>query len=258
MPAHTHVIAGRCTTEFDPEHGGGAAGRGRTDRTTREQRGDVVVVCKPDDTVLVHDADGYQPVAWLTRADRVAVEGDRVTAWDGDATLRVTVHERYGGGQFPTSAAGRPLGDCPDCGATLVRAGGGVTCPDCETIYGLPADATVLEEPCEACGLPRFAVMRGERFALCIDPDCESLDDRVTDAFDCEWACPDCGEDLRVLRRGGLLLGCDAYPDCDWNTGMPRGEVVGDCACGLPVVETDDGRRCLDTACERAPAAGTP
>jgi DNA topoisomerase-1 len=245
MPARTHVIAGRCTTAYD-----GA--------DAHEQRGDVVVVCKPDDTVLVHDADGYQPVAWLTRADRVAIDEDGLTAWEGDTTLRVTVHERHGGAEFPTSRAGPPVGDCPDCGTTLLQAGGGVTCPDCDSSYGLPADATILEETCETCGLPRFAVHRGQRFTLCVDPACESLDDRVTDAFDREWACPDCGDDLRVIRRGGLLLGCDAYPDCDWNTAVPRGDVVADCGCGLPIVETGDGRHCLDTACERPTRAGTP
>lgn len=55
------VFAGDCTVSFE----------GSRDRT---QRGRVVVVAKPDRTVLVHDAGGYQPVAWLTRADSLTVE----------------------------------------------------------------------------------------------------------------------------------------------------------------------------------------
>jgi DNA topoisomerase-1 len=56
------LVVGDCTTELT----GG----------TREQRqrGRVAVVVKPDDTVLIHDAAGYQPVAWLTRPDSLFVE----------------------------------------------------------------------------------------------------------------------------------------------------------------------------------------
>jgi DNA topoisomerase-1 len=246
MAARTHVIAGRCTTTYDDGTTSDAA-----DRRGHEQHGDVVVVCKPDDTVLVHDAEGYQPVAWLTRADRVAIDDDGLRAWKDDSVLEVTVDERYGAGRYPTGPAGTPVGDCPDCEATLVSAAGRVTCPACESRYGLPGDATLLDEPCEDCGLPRIAVTRGDTFRVCLDPGCEPLEDAVADAFDREWACPDCGEDLRVLRRGTLLLGCDAYPDCDWNTAVPRGEVVDRCECGLPVVDDGDGPSCLDDGCER-------
>ncbi|MFB6301383.1 MAG: hypothetical protein ABEH78_00760, partial [Haloferacaceae archaeon] len=48
------VLAGECTVRFE----------GSRERT---QRGHVIVVIKPDRTTLVHDADGYQPAAWLTR-----------------------------------------------------------------------------------------------------------------------------------------------------------------------------------------------
>ncbi|MUW15544.1 DUF91 domain-containing protein, partial [Halorubrum sp. CBA1125] len=62
MPERLRVLAGDChVTE-------------RGDRS-RAYRGRVVVLIKPDDTTLVHDADGYQPVAWLTRPDSVVVEG---------------------------------------------------------------------------------------------------------------------------------------------------------------------------------------
>src|SRR6056297_776882 len=54
-----HVYAGDCTTSYSAND------------DSRRQRGRVVVVHKPDDTVLVHDAEGYQPVEWLTRANAV-------------------------------------------------------------------------------------------------------------------------------------------------------------------------------------------
>lgn len=247
MPDRTTVIAGRCTTTYDDAD------------DVREQQGDVVVVCKPDDTLLVHDATGYQPVAWLTRADRAAVADDRVTAWDGDATLDVQVHERYGGGQFPVSDAGHPVGTCPACDGTLLRTSEAVSCPDCQDRYAIPADASVVDDPCPDCGLPRFRVQRGEPLTVCLDRRCESLDQRVAEAFDRVWDCPDCGDDLRVLRRGGLILGCASYPACETSLSFPAGEVVDECPCGLPVFETPGGtRRCLDSTCERASSTATP
>lgn len=91
----------------------------------------------------------------------------------GDARLRVTAHSEDGYAAYPVTRAGRPVGDCPDCGA-----------------------------------------------------------------------------DLRVLKRGGLLVGCDAYPDCEVSYSLPHGTVVGDCSCGLPVFELASGRRCLDSSCD--------
>jgi len=234
MPDCT-VIAGRCTTTFE----------GARDR---HQHGDVVVLVKPDNTVLVHDADGYQPVAWLTRPESVTVTDERVTATDGDQFLAVEVHDTHNWGRHPTSMAGLPVGDCPDCGAQLVRSGGEVSCPSCGS-YSLPRSATVLEETCEKCGLPRIRVERGATFVVCLDRACESLDERVRAAFDREWDCPDCGGDLRVLRRGGLLLGCEEYPDCETGFAFPEGVHDGACDCGLPAFETPTGRRCLDSGC---------
>jgi len=236
----TRVMAGECTTVFQGSR-------------EREQRGDVLVVVKPDNTVLVHDAAGYQPVAWLTRAESVAVEDGTVTARDGDEFLRVVAHEEHGSARFPASEAGVPVADCPDCPGTLVRAGGDVTCTGCSERYGLPTDATVTGGRCGDCGLPTMRVERGEAFACCIDRDCESLDDRVTAAFDREWDCKHCGGDLRILRRGGLIAGCERYPDCDTGYALPAGIVLGDCACGLPAFETAGGQRCLDSACDRTP-----
>ncbi|MEF8883041.1 MAG: hypothetical protein V5A34_11025, partial [Halapricum sp.] len=53
-----------------------------------------------------------------------------------------------------------------------------------------------------------------------------------------------------VLRRGGLLAGCEHYPDCDTGFAFPAGTVVGECDCGLPLFETSTGQRCLDATCQ--------
>ena len=232
------VRAGECTSTFD----------GNRVRA-HEQRGRMVVLIKPDNTVLVHDADGYQPVAWLTRAESVTVDGDRIEARDGDQHLRVTVHDEFASGRYPASAAGKPVGDCPSCESALVRTGDGVTCTNCGVRYGLPGDATVLEEHCD-CGLPKMAVERGSEFRVCLDRDCESMDAAVKQAFDREWDCPNCEGDLRILRRGGLLAGCEHYPDCDTGFAFPSGTLTGTCSCGLPLFETTGGTRCLDATCE--------
>ena len=234
------VTTGECTTTFD----------GNRVRA-HEQRGCMTVLIKPDNTVLVHDADGYQPVAWLTRAESVTVETDRIEARDGDQHLRVDVHEEYARGQYPASAAGRPVGDCPDCAGTLVRTTDGVSCTGCSARLGLPGDATVVDERCD-CGLPLMRVERGHIFDICIDRECESMDAAVKSAFDREWECPNCDGDLRILRRSGLLVGCENHPDCDTGFAFPSGTVVGECACGLPLFDTDGGRHCLDGTCDAA------
>ena len=239
MPDATHVIAGTCTATFD--------GTGRD----RRQHGEVLVIVKPDGTTLVHDAAGYQPVAWLTRPESVTVEPDAVTAADGDQHLSVSIHDTHARGRYPTTDAGVPVGECP-CGGQFVRARGAVTCPECGDRYGLPTGAAVTDEHCSECGLPRLRAERGATFVVCLDWDCESLDERVRRAFDREWDCPDCGADLRVLRRGGLVLGCDRYPDCETAFAFPEGVHDGTCACGLPAFESSSGRRCLDATCGEA------
>ncbi|WP_254272610.1 endonuclease NucS domain-containing protein [Haloarcula marina] len=235
----TRVMAGECTTVFEGSR-------------EREQRGDVLVVVKPDNTVLVHDAEGYQPVAWLTRAESVAVEDGTVTASDGDELLRVVAHEEHGSARFPASNAGVPVADCPACGGTLVRTRGNVTCTTCDADYGIPSDASVTGGRCADCGLPTMRVERGEAFECCLDRACESMDDRVAEAFDRMWDCPDCDGDLRIIRRGGLLAGCENYPDCDTGFSFPSGLVVEKCPCGLPIFETAGRRRCLDGTCDAA------
>ncbi|WP_254536765.1 endonuclease NucS domain-containing protein [Halomarina litorea] len=248
MSDSMRVVAGECTTEF-------------TGSRERAQRGHVVCLCKPDNTVLVHDVDGYQPVAWLTRPESLSVGGDPlvVEARDGDQHLRVTVHREHGMASYPASVAGVPVGTCPECagagtaperGGTLVRSRGAVECLDCGARHGIPTDATVLDSTCEDCGLPTMRVERGAAFEVCLDRSCESLDDAVAEAFDRAWDCPDCGSSLRILRRGGLIAGCDAYPDCETAFAVPEGVVAGTCDCGLPALRTSRGVRCLDSACE--------
>jgi len=236
----TRTIAGDCIVRFD----------GSRDR---HLRGRVLVVVKPDDTVLVHDADGYQPVAWLTRPEELSVTRDPLwlVAVDGDETLRVEAAGDAGGvavADHDVSEAGVPVGDCR-CGGPLVRTGGSVVCLSCDEKYPLPGGAAVLETTCD-CGLPEFRVDRGETFDLCLDYDCGSLLEAVRGEFEGAWDCPDCGGDLAVLQRGGLLAGCERYPDCETGFNIPDGVVTGECDCGLPRFETASGERCLDTGCE--------
>jgi len=238
MTEPTRVVAGDCSVVHD-----------RAERA--EYRGRVVVVVKPDNTVLVHDADGYQPVAWLTRADEVLVESLEeytILARSGDECLRVVAHDPVRHLRYPASAAGTPVGDCPDCDGRLVRVSGAVVCTDCDARYGLPAGATVREECCD-CGLPRLRVERGLALDVCLDRACEPLVEAVSTEFDRAWDCPDCGSPLRVLRQGGLLVGCEAYPDCETSYSFPTGLVDGECGCGLPTFATGGGRRCLDSTC---------
>ncbi|MGM0592387.1 MAG: topoisomerase DNA-binding C4 zinc finger domain-containing protein [Halobacteriota archaeon] len=237
------IFAGECTTRFEG---------------TRErlQRGWVVVLVKTDKTVLVHDATGYQPVAWLTRPDSLTIETDGrgfgLTARTDEQVLRVVSHTVSGRAVYPATRAGIPVGECPECAGPLVRTGGDVVCLGCAAGYSLPPGATVLDSTCEDCGLPEIRVARGDRFELCLDRACDPLDDHVRDRFDREWDCPDCGDDLRIVRAGGgLLAGCDAYPDCDTAFSISAGVVTDTCPCGLPVFDTAAGPRCLDGTCDR-------
>lgn len=271
MTATTHVFAGECTARFTTLRGRpldadvSTSGTetnsddhaGDPDRDERVHRGRVVTLVKPDDTVLVHDADGYQPVAWLTRADSVSLaeDSDRIvlTAVDGGERLKVTFDADAQRSSYPVSTAGRPVGTCPDCGSSLVRAHGEIGCLGCRDSHSLPSGATVLAEACEDCGLPQMRVRRGEVFQLCVDRGCEALSNAVEAALDCEFDCPDCGEPLRVKSyRGRQYLGCDGYPDCETSVSIPPGEVVGECVCGLPLFDTGSETRCLDGTCDHA------
>ncbi|MFB6094365.1 MAG: DUF91 domain-containing protein [Halanaeroarchaeum sp.] len=238
MQRSIRMFAGRCTvTEND---------------ATRE--GEVVAVVKPDNTVLVHDAEGYQPAAWLTRADAVQVERDdggfRLRARKGDDRLAVR-GSTIGQAEFAVSPSGPRVGTCPHCEAPLVRDRGSVACIGCGREYPLPRDATLTDDTCEDCGLPTISVERGDHFEVCLDRECESIDQAVRDRFAGAWTCPDCASTLAIERERGLRATC---PDCDRSHRLPGGIVSDPCACGLPTFETVDGPRCLDPDCEASGA----
>jgi len=250
MSDKTRILAGDCTVRFE----------GTRDRI---QRGHVVILVKPDRTVLVHDADGYQPVAWLTRPDDVTIEHDgegfSLRAHADSQELLVTSNAATGLQSVTVSEAGVPVGTCPDCEGPLVRSRGEIQCLDCEETYGLPAGATVLDTSCDDCGLPQMRVDRGESFELCVDYACESLSTAVRERFDGEWACPDCGSPLKVRSPDGrIFLGCDDYPTCETSFSFPSGVVVDDCECGLPRFRTASGERCLDGGCEATSESESP
>jgi DNA topoisomerase-1 len=232
------VLAGDCTVTYED------------DADARTVRGRVVTLVKPDGTVLVHDAGGYRPAAWLTRADTVAVNrnGDAftVTAGSGATRLRVESHETFGRVRLPVSVAGSPVGECPDCDAVLVRDGDTLACTGCRREYRVPRDATVTGEQCSECGLPTVRVERGAAVTVCADRECDPLAAAVADRFDGAWPCPDCGTGLEIRRERGLRAVC---PDCERRLAIPRGEVVATCDCGLPVVGDGDAARCLDPDC---------
>jgi len=71
---------------------------------------------------LVHDTDGYQPVAWLTRPESLSVTRDPLwlLASDGDETLRIEAAGDVALTEHEATDAGTPVGDCR-CGGQLVR-----------------------------------------------------------------------------------------------------------------------------------------
>ena len=87
---------------------------------------------------------------------------------------------------------------------------------------------------------------RGATVEVCVDRDCESLDDAVRERFAGEWDCPDCGDSLAIRRNRGLRAVCE---DCDVSLPVPTGVVDGSCDCGLPRFDSPGGSRCLDPSC---------
>ncbi|QSG13196.1 Topoisomerase DNA binding C4 zinc finger fused to uncharacterized N-terminal domain often associated with RecB-like endonuclease [Halapricum desulfuricans] len=59
----------------------------RSARQRHEQRSRVLVIAKPDNTVLVHNAEGYQPATWLARGDSDNRQDQR---------LKVITHGEFG------------------------------------------------------------------------------------------------------------------------------------------------------------------
>ncbi|MFB6134466.1 MAG: DUF91 domain-containing protein [Halanaeroarchaeum sp.] len=230
------------------------AGRCTVSETDATQEGTVVALVKPDNTVLVHDVDGYQPMAWLTRADAVQVErndgGFRLRARKSGETLSISGAD-VAHAEFAASPSGPRVGTCPTCTNTLVRQRGAITCVGCGESYPLPRDAVLTDDTCEACGLPTLSVERGAHFEVCLDRECESIDAVVRDRFAEEWSCPTCDGTLDIERNRGLRATCGR---CDRSHPIPSG-IAGDrCECGLPTFETRAGVGCLDPECERTGA----
>lgn len=190
-----------------------------------------------------------------------------VTARTGERRLHVEAHTVADRAILPVADTGVPVGtappDHPEASGPLIRADGAVRALDSGTHYLLVAGATALDRACDDCRLPLTRAERGAVFDVCVDRSCESLDDAVRERFDRVWTCPDCGADLRVIRRHRrLLAGCDDCLECETAFSIPAGTVVENCACGLPLFETPTGERCLDgrvrPAGERSERAVTP
>ncbi len=155
----------------------------------------------------------------------------------------------------------RTLGPCDECDHDLVvrsSRGGSyfVGCdgyPDCENTYPLPSrgDPILLDETCEEHGLQHVKMLAGQSTFTHGCPRCKT--EEAEDEEDVVIGdCPDCGDsddgELAIKRtpRGGRLVGCTRYPDCDYSLPLPRrGDVeVTDEICGehgLPEVEIHTG-----------------
>ncbi|MFB6085743.1 MAG: DUF91 domain-containing protein [Halodesulfurarchaeum sp.] len=233
------MIAGRCTVRHEADE-------------QSESEGDVVVLVKPDNTVLVHDASGYRPAGWLTRADSVQLSlserSFELHANSGGETLQVTGEDPTVA-ELPATTAGPVVGTCPDCAATMVRAAGEVSCLGCGATYPLPRNAAVTDSTCETCDLPTISLTRGTDLEVCLDRECDPIDAVVRATFEGEWHCPTCGSTLEIARARTLGARC---PTCETHFPIPDGRVAGTCDCGLPWFETDHGGRCLDPACSAA------
>jgi DNA topoisomerase-1 len=227
--------------------GDGTVVEDATDR--REFRGRIVVLAKPDGTVLVHDHSGYQPVAWLTRADAVTVTDDdafRLTAHDerADDWLRVTGHDtpssengRNGheslaslSGQYPVSPAGEPIGRCPSCDGALVDRTGTVACVHCDRSHAYPDDATIRPPSTATASTNAPATTSTNAPATASTNTPASASTTNTDVLDASDAMTD---------------GTDDGPDT-----TPGGRT---CECGLPRMRVERGVAvdcCVDRNCE--------
>ena len=131
----------------------------------------------------------------------------------------------------------RTLGECPECGGDLVvrtsrRGDEFVGCdsyPDCENTYPLPDDGklVLVDEDCDEHGLSHVKVLNGRNTyvhgcPICKAEEAEEDDDVVI------GDCPDCADPeggelaIKRTRRGGRLVGCTRYPDCDYSLPLPR------------------------------------
>ena len=157
--------------------------------------------------------------------------------------------------------ADKTLGECPECGDTLLvrrsRTGSYfVGCdgyPECRFTLPLPStgEPLVLEETCDEHGLHEVKMLAGRNTfvhgcPLCAAEEAEESEDRVI------GACPECGAEeggelaIKQLQTGSRLVGCTRYPDCDYSLPLPRrGDIeVTDTYCNehdLPELVVHDG-----------------
>lgn len=168
MTNSMRVYAGECTAEYE----------GTVDRMAR---GHVVALIKPDNTVLVHDRDGYSPAVWLTRPASLDVDhgdGPRITAVDGDQRLTVRFHGVEEALSPAVSVAGVPVGSTADAGDTdrsFVRNRGSVVDLATGDRYAVSAGSTVLNVRCE-CGLPLIRAEQTADDQRCLDSACERVE----------------------------------------------------------------------------------
>ncbi|MGZ4901740.1 MAG: DEAD/DEAH box helicase [Halobacteriota archaeon] len=141
------------------------------------------------------------------------------------------------------------IGHCKRCGGSLRHVDNVIAC-DCGVVYKLPAGADLTDRKC-ACGLPKFK-LKLLGIDVCVDRQCENMDAIIAAAFVTrKFTCPRCGGPLTVVRRKGLIVGCERYYDgCKTAFLLPsNATITGRCTCGLPRLQLKTKARCLDTSC---------
>ncbi len=126
------------------------------------------------------------------------------------------------------------VGECPECGGTLVerkgKRGRFVGCtnyPDCDNTYQIPRTGSVqpANKSCPECGAPKIRVYhRGDTEELCVDLNCKYSKDKRF-----RGKCPDCDGDIMEMRsyRSKRFLGCSNYPECKRTYPLPqKGRVI--------------------------------
>jgi DNA topoisomerase-1 len=87
---------------------------------------------------------------------------------------------------------------------------------------------------------------------VCVDRQCERIEDVIARHFaTSNFVCPRCHSPLSVVRRKGIIVGCNDYYDgCKTAFLLPmNATIVGRCKCGLPKLQLKTKMRCLDTKC---------
>jgi len=226
MPEPIRVFAGDCTTTFEGDR-------------TRTQRGRVVVVIKPDRTTLVHDVDGYQPVAWLTRPDALTVEtgvASELQRADGDSEGQSPSGNRASPGDSEAQSASG--------GSSGLRGGQAASNGTAEPSPG------PREEAADDEGFGIVARAGDQVLRVICNRAAGRAEYPASEAGAPVGTDPETGEPL--VRARGDVVGIDSgvrYP-------LPAGATVTDescSSCGLPTIRADAGDTvevCLDRSCE--------